>query len=546
MWKAINLLNQKEFFSKYHGIMFYIQKIPFLGRIFDNAHSWIRHLDFIITPISIIFNFITSIIFKIIYFLFMFITASYVLDIFEKKELLNNTMSVIYFITGIILLGVLRSALFFYENGRDSYIFVKMLRIDPRKYYLGNFFYFNINHTITYSLALIIFINILSLMNGLYILDEISLLGIFSLVSFISTIRYLFAFLFLKLNLSENTAKKWIYISFIITLVIYIIMLILLIAEINIDTRFLYDWKFIPISLIIVLFVTFKIIKNKNIEKIAYENLKIKDFNSANMDVETLSGTKVKVEDMKVGEKDFSNYQGIEYINKIFFFRYKKALFKKKIVGDLIKATILIILLSVQLIFADKINLYYQNNVKEISEIRKILPYLAFGLSYFMFNGEFFIKFLYHNMDKKLLKHNFYREPSNVLKGLKIRIIKLLKFHLPIFILFLSNILLAAKQGNMNVYEILRCGAFAILGYIFFTFYYLYMYYLIQPFTNEGQLKNPIMTIVPWALYMALFVMAPSENRETYLIILGIVCLLFLILGGILVYHFAPSRFKQK
>lgn len=543
MWKAINLSNQKKFFTKFHGIIYYLQKIPFIGNLFSNAHGWSIHFDVAVIPIAFIFNFVMSILTKFLYLVIMILASGYILGIFEIVIIEGNKVQFLFLVTGIILLGIFRDLSYFYTNDRETYTFIKMIRVKAKDYFLGDYFYNIFTHIITYTIALIILFVLQSIGSGVDILKDISVLDIFGLVVFITSIRYLFAYFGLLLNMSEEKSKNLSFIAFGLVLIIFISTLVLIGIDRIIDTSFMYDWKLIPAGILIFCVVTNLMIKNNNIEKLAYQILKVKDFDTAEINDEFISGAKVESKDYNMKEKDFSKYTGMTYLNKLFFHRYKKALFKKTLLGNVIKLGVFGSLIIFQLFLGTPID---PNDAEFITETKKYLPYFAFGISYIAFSGNFFIKFLYYNMDKKLMKHSFYRTPQNVITSIKIRVQKLIKFHLPMFTLFLLNIIIFAKDTYFTTFEIVRTAGFALLGLVFFSFFYLYMYYLIQPFNSEGELSHPVMSFIPYALYMSLFYSASRENSDLILNIIGIICLIFLIVGAVLVYKFAPKRFKTR
>lgn len=543
MWKAINLHNQKSFYSKFHGIVYYLQKIPFIGNLFNNAHGWSRHFDIAVTPVAIIFNFIISFITKLLYLFAMVMISGTILSIFEVNTRESSKAEFLFLITGIILLGLFRDLAFFYTNDRDTYTFVKMIRVKAKDYFLGTYFYQIITHMFTYTIALILLFVFQAMSMQINIFNGISFFDVFGLVVFVTSIRYVFSYIGLKLNLSEEKSQILVYISFGLMIIVFVLTLVLIGINKIFDVSFMYDWKLIPIGIFIFCAISYLMVKNKNIEKLAYQILKVKDFDVSEINDELISGSKVESKDFNMKEKDFSKYTGMTYLNKLFFHRYKKALFKKTLFGNVIKLGVFGSLIIFQLFFGTPID---PNDAEFITETKKYLPYFAFGISYIAFSGNFFIKFLYYNMDKKLMKHSFYRNPVNVLTSIKIRIKELLKFHLPMFSLFLINVIIMAKQTHFINFEIARTAAFALLGFIFFSFFYLYMYYLIQPFNSQGEIGHPVMSFIPYALYLSLFYSASLENSDLILNIIGVVCIAFIVIGAFLVYKFAPKRFKSR
>lgn len=538
MWKEINLSRQKNFFSSYHGLMYFLQKIPFLGRLFDNAHKWVYSLGEIASAISLILSFFTSILKKGFYLIIMFVFFYTIFTNIGMDSFLDKPISIMYIQSIIIFLGIFRDLAYFYSNSGEAYMFIKVLRLDPRDYYLGNYLYEIFTHLITYSLALFL-INI-----SMFDYADLGLgfIDIFFIVVFVTSIRYLLAYASIKIKIDEKYYGKIIWLPFILNLILIITSIVLVPTNNVIDFSVLYNWKFGLIGLIIFIAVTYLLIKNYTINSIVYKILKAKDFDTSEIDGELLSGTKVKSDDLVSTDKDFSRYNGIVYINKIFFDRYKKALFKKALLGNTIKIALLVIALLALIFFKSSIVI----TDEEYISAKIYIPYFALGAGYLLFNGSFFTKFLYHNMDKKLMKYSYYRAPNNLVTGIKIRLIELLKRNLLTFILFVINLYLLSNLLQFNLHDKVRTLAFALLGMVFFSFFYIFVYYISQPYTNDGKVNNPILTWIPWAVYMSLIYAGNLGDPNTVLNIIAIICILSLILGPILVYKFGPTKFKAK
>src|SRR5574344_723357 len=254
----------------------------------------------------------------------------------------------------------------------------------------------------------------------------------------------------------------------------------------------------------------------------------------------------LKTEDgkIKVDGKDFSSYKGVEYINKIFFYRHKSILKKKVRIGNIIKILIFTGVSIGSIYIRLKADLSIAEDVEHIEEIKSYLPYIIFAASYFMYSGEFFVKYCFYNMDKDLMRHAYYRTSENVLKSIKIRIVELIKYYLLPYSFMLGMILIVCTSLSFGFVYTTSLLFISFIGLLFFSLHYLYIYYLLQPFTENVKVKNPLYSGLTYVIYMIMYLAASTNSKDLIFISILIFSIIYIILGGYLVYKFAPKRFK--
>ena len=117
---------------------------------------------------------------------------------------------------------------------------------------------------------------------------------------------------------------------------------------------------------------------------------------------------------------------------------------------------------------------------------------------------------------------------------------------LPAFVIGIGNtILLYISSNNYSILTVITSFIFVLLLSIFFSVHYLVIYYLLQPFNKDMEVKKASYSIATLGTYIFSYMMTSVVINSTILSILGI---LFTIgyagIALLLVYKFAPKTFK--
>lgn len=175
----------------------------------------------------------------------------------------------------------------------------------------------------------------------------------------------------------------------------------------------------------------------------------------------------------------------------------------------------------------------------------KFLTLLYFS-AYYMYSGDFFIKYCFYNMDYNLMKSNFYRKPQYILESMKFRFAKLLKNQMIPFICMLIMIFAINIRFEFDIKMLLMYLFVGTMGMLFFSLHYLFAYYIIQPFTKDLEIKNPLYSGITYVMYIILYSTWSSKNSLYVLIALIILSVLYIIFGFIGLKYLAPKRFKLR
>ncbi|MFM1538717.1 hypothetical protein, partial [Helcococcus bovis] len=145
MFRAISIIKKKEFYSNYNFIIYYLQRIPLIGKLFKNKAYNISVADDLLFFISTIWHFIKKIFSKLLFYGLIFgmnlITLKNILNDFGKNngyknlENLQNGDILFYLISFSLFLGVFAYISHFYENTKENYLYIKQMKMKPREYH---------------------------------------------------------------------------------------------------------------------------------------------------------------------------------------------------------------------------------------------------------------------------------------------------------------------------------------------------------------------------------------------------------------------------
>lgn len=239
-------------------------------------------------------------------------------------------------------------------------------------------------------------------------------------------------------------------------------------------------------------------------------------------------------------EKPSTRLQGSEYLNELLFQRYSKLLHKKLLIRVGIVA---ILFLGLVLLILLKIFPYPNEE-----DLTQVLPALFLVMHFGSF-GKSIVQMVFVNCDISMLYYPFYRDKETILNGFNYRFIKSIfyngVFAGSIFFGFLLLDLLSEGRHSWHFIAILFLLLTSLTA--LFSFHELFIYYLLQPFTGDMRVVNPVYKFVSGALYWIGYInLRLHVYGFDYLIVVSTVLLLYVFVGYILIIRFAPKTFKIK
>ncbi|MGT2742126.1 hypothetical protein [Streptococcus plurextorum] len=168
---------------------------------------------------------------------------------------------------------------------------------------------------------------------------------------------------------------------------------------------------------------------------------------------------------------------------------------------------------------------------------------------YYLYVGESYMKFCFYHLDRPLLKYHFYRRPDVILATLTTRFKSSLFHNFPIFVLLsLVYCLIYISFFDWEVAGLFLIILGQMISMVFFSLYFLYLYFLLQPFNDGMQSKSRIYNILRGILTYGAYHIFRLTEVVSVPVLVGIMVLLslFIILGFYAVLRYAPKTFKLK
>ncbi len=236
-----------------------------------------------------------------------------------------------------------------------------------------------------------------------------------------------------------------------------------------------------------------------------------------------------------------SKRKGFEYLNELFIKRHRKILWSST---KKIAAVCLFLLLGVLLAF------YLAPEIKEETNelLMTFLPYFVF-IMYAINRGTSFTKALFMNCDHSLLTYSFYKRPDMVLKLFRIRLREIMKINLlPALVIGAGlAVLLYASGGTDNPLNYAVLFVSILCMSMFFSVHYLTVYYLLQPYSADVEVKSGTYQLVMSVTYfVCFFLMQVRMPTLAFGIMCIAFCVLYSIVACVLIYRLAPKTFRLR
>ncbi|MGT2910182.1 hypothetical protein ACVR1I_00510 [Streptococcus cameli] len=235
-------------------------------------------------------------------------------------------------------------------------------------------------------------------------------------------------------------------------------------------------------------------------------------------------------------QKDLSHLTGMAYLNALLFQRYRSILWKRQrnwLIG-----------FAVASLVGLGGSFYYKEFLPE-KLLMDLLP-LTFTLMYFCSMGRPIAQMVFVNCDIAMLHYPFYREPRTILDGFRFRFFKTFQYNLSLAaaIFFMCWI----WGGFAYSWQFLLLFALLLVSLTaLFSFHDLFIYYLLQPFTKDMEVVNPIYRFLSGALYWVAYLnLQMNLSGPIYLLSVSLVLLAYVAIGYLILLKKAPKTFVLK
>lgn len=529
MFKVFFKTYEVSLAQKINMFIYYAKKVPFLGSKIPSTLYNTSDLKFIIGIIIRIFSFLLGFAKKFIYIFIMIIIPSMLIS---KKTGINfssikfHIFFFLNFVTGALLNNK------FTDDVVTDFYMINLMKINAKKYYLSEILF-------SYFTYFIYFIFPIMILNCTFIESLIITLELIAFRSIIQALYILFYNCF-KFQLSN----KWCFIVLVI-----IIPLVTAYGAPFIGFSFnskvlLINTKFIFIIFVLSLISFLYLFSYKKYSLLSKNIISKNDFNTLNTVSSEAMFMDVKLNEKNLSKLDLKNDKhkkkhGLNYLNAKFIERHRKI-----IINPIKRRVIVIVILSIA---ASTLAITTPESHRSLSSIILSSSGLLVFILHSISISEKITKAFFFNCDNSLLRYNFYRESSIILSNFKsrLKITTILNLIPALCIaLGLSLVLVLAKADIVRFIPIFI--SIITLSY-FFSIHYLFLYYIIQPYTSQLTIKSSIYKAASFVVYIVAYACLQVETQSIWFT-LGVisVTIIYALIALILVYKLAPKNFKLK
>lgn len=535
--RTFSLIKKIDLAKAINGTVYFIRKTPLLGKFLGDKYRFyeFKQIVYMLYPIfALIWQVIKSALAFGVAIIFMTTYNKFALKIFGSNEIIINNMAGLTFneYTASLLvpsflyivIGLFRNMIV--DNGNSIHELFTNFSMDARDIFKAYLYYEPILRFVGRSLVFAIAFYFLAGVSPIYSL-AMSLAILF--IELASSVFWMKRSLRYEKSILDS---GW----------IQVLAIIILPASMYLGDLYLA----IPASLLslgslalstLALALSLSFMRNFNSYGAVIEKASRKY--ELSMDkVKDIQENQIKIKEKNLGQEKVKG-EGFKKLNKLFFLRHKR-LIKKPI---LIKTAILV---AVGLLI---VSILFKYGYSGEDSLNTIAAFMIPLIMYMLLRQDNIIRSMYLNCDQGLMPYGFYRDKKNILAMYKERFISLFKIMiLPSLILVGIYLFVAGFDKTIGLNQKILTIIYILLLDLFFVNLPLMEYYLFQPFNREGQKTGKVVMLIDGLVYASVFFILPQITSKvsyvSFLIIISIFILSFIILSQVLIYKFAPRTFK--
>lgn len=235
--------------------------------------------------------------------------------------------------------------------------------------------------------------------------------------------------------------------------------------------------------------------------------------------------------------KDLSHLSGMTYLNALLFDRYKKVLYKK--VRNWVLAVVVI------LAALEGIRYFLEPVTFTEDYLLQFLP-LSFMIMYVASSGKVVAQMVFVNCDISMLHYPFYREAKTIIAGFNYRFLQTCKLNL-IFATSLFLVILILWRFALSLETILLTALLLLSLTALFSFHDLFIYYILQPFTKDMEVVNPVYKFLSGVLYWVAYLNIKLDiGSHLYILLISLAMIAYVSIGYWILLKKAPQTFRLK
>ena len=235
--------------------------------------------------------------------------------------------------------------------------------------------------------------------------------------------------------------------------------------------------------------------------------------------------------------KDLTYLSGMTYLNALLFDRYKKVLYKK--VRNWVLSLVVI------LVALEAFRYYLEPFELTEAVLLQCLPF-SFMIMYIASSGKGVAQMVFVNCDISMLHYPFYREAKTIIAGFNYRFWQICKLNL-IFACSLFLTIMVLGRFAFSMETILLTALLLISLTALFSFHDLFIYYILQPFTKDMEVINPVYKFLSGALYWVAYLNIKLDlGSHLYILLISLAMIAYVSIGYWILLKKAPQTFRLK
>lgn len=236
--------------------------------------------------------------------------------------------------------------------------------------------------------------------------------------------------------------------------------------------------------------------------------------------------------------KDLSHLSGMTYLNALLFDRYRSVLTKKLHFRLGCLLAIVLFIEGIRWFSKDDIQISNTNYIEG-------LPF-AFMVMYAASMGKAVAQMVFVNCDISMLHYPFYREAKTIIAGFHYRFLQTVKLNAA----FSGSLLLALiifTRAQLPIETYLLTALLLLSLTALFSFHDLFIYYILQPFTKDMEVVNPVYKFLSGVLYWVAYLNIKLDiGSHLYILLISLAMIAYVSIGYWILLKKAPQTFRLK
>ncbi|WP_138754501.1 hypothetical protein [Paenibacillus sinopodophylli] len=516
-------------------LIYYIQKLPIIGKLVKNSLYANLDLKKGVAIIALLLTQLWGFLLRFVYVgLLIFIP---VMGLGEDAAEEYRLSQFIHMFTMISFVVAAVSGATVLEPKREKYLAVKMMRLSPKRYMQASLGYRYVTFGVYLLPAMLVFGTLL----GASVLEMFLLTLLITLWRIIAEYGHLKLFEKTGMVLIKQTAIVW----SVIIIGYAAAYLPLLLGKVLSTNSILMS---LPVCIVIIaggLFAAIQLARyskyRETVDVASKRDDPLLNLGQMMNDAQKKSvRSKDSDNDLSLNHKHkMERKEGHAYLNAIFFIRHRSLIIgpmnkRLMIIGAVGVAGVILMLLSHGQLFGMQWSL------------GMIFPFLPL-IMYFMSTGENLCKAMFYNCDLSLMRYSFYR--SAAYQHFLIRLRRMLSLNLLVAAALGVSLtaVTAAAGGEWLSRELLLFWICVIAMAIFYTVHHLFMYYILQPYSTELNMKNPLYFVLSMAVSsMSGVSIVLRPQADSFTVITVAAALVYVLVSIVLVKKYGSRTFRVK